>query len=354
MIKTEYVRKDTETGLEYIQGKDKVLFENGVIISNAEMEANRGNIGNLMRDRRLIPEYCGYDYAYAKTTGIIRKKAVHKPIEVPVINEKVQPKDNSPKKPRVEMHIHRPRRNWFDWIYPKIMPVISVICSVLSVYFTGSYMMELQPAVISYFISVCMLLYGLVGTQMARRAFKSGQFLRAFIFGVTSFCTIGFSMYTALDVNYKKYVSSHEVIVREEKQSAGNALEYGLIMDEMQSNKAQIESLSKTYVVMWDGEKKSNVVVEGKVTEKAQNQINELTERNRELNERLIELAHDGAATEEKQTEKAKTLSGLLGALLGVSGNIVQMLILLLPSIFIDLVNVLSITIYNDSYSKEE
>lgn len=352
MIKSEYIKKDSETGLEYIQGKDKVLFENGVVLTMNEMETNRGNIGNLLRDRRLIPAYCGYDYAYAKTTGIIRKKAVHKPVEVPVIAERHE--DTMPKKPRVEMHIHRPRRNWFDWAYPKIMLMLSVICSVLSIFFTGTYMNELQPLPVAYFISVCMLLYGLIGSQMARRAFKAKHFIQSIVFGVTSVCTIGFSMYTALDVNYKKYTANHEVIVMEEKHSAGNTLEYSLIMEELQSNKEQIEVLSKTYVIMWDGEKKSNVVIEGKITEKAQNQINELTLRNKELNTRLIELAHQGAASEEKQTEKAKTLSSLLGALLGISGNIVQMLILLLPSIFIDLVNVLSITIYNDSYSKEE
>lgn len=357
MINEAFIKKDSETGLEYIEGKDKIIFSNGVLVSKEEYKNNRGNIGNLIRENNLNHRNSGYDYAYAKTTGVIRKKAIHTvgvSGTTPAVKEPSEKAVNVEKLQKKTVGKVKSNFNMFDWAYPKLMLLLAVFCSILSIYFTGVYMQRLQSGFIAYCISTCMLLYGLVGTQMARRAWHNKRFVQALIYGVTSFCTIGFSMYTSLDVNYAKYVENHKEVVVSVEVKENNNIEYELLQEEMTANKEQIEKLSKTYVVMWDGERQTNVVVEGKVTEKAQEQINELTVRNREINQRLIELAHEGTKLEQSETDQAKTMTDLLGAIFGISGNIMQMIILLLPSIFIDLVNVLSITIYNDRFTKEE
>lgn len=343
-------------GLEYIKGKERVIFSNGVLITVPMFEefTEKGIIAYKVKELESEPAYSGYDFAYANSTGIIRKKAKHNVGPEKSVFQNTVSKAVEAVKTVTKPKAEKEQRNWFDWAYPKVAIMLILSCSFLSVYFTGEYMQSLQKPVIAYFISACMLLYGLIGTQMCRRAFRVKHYVRAVIFGVTSVCTICFSMYTALDVNFERYAAKHQIVIQAETKHQNNNTEYELIKDELEANKEQIEKLSKTYVVMWDAENKTNRVVEGKITEKAQNTINELTARNQELNNRLIELAKEGTKAENTNAQKALSIPDLLGAVFGVSGNVFQMLILLLPSIFIDLVNVLCVTIYNDRFEKRQ
>ena len=99
---------------------------------------------------------------------------------------------------RREIHYTNANKNLFDIVYPKLMLILAVICSTLSIYFTGTYLQRLQSPIIAYAISSAMLFYGLVGSQMTRRAWKSKHFMSAVIFGVTATCTIVLSMMFAV------------------------------------------------------------------------------------------------------------------------------------------------------------
>ena len=110
-------------------------------------------------------------------------------------------------------------------------------------------------------------------------------------------------------------------------------------------------------------ELKKNVLLEGRISSTAQdkitddkNRIEELTNRNKEINEKLREYAESGISIEkvETKTDRAKSLCDLIGAMLGVSGNIVQLIILLIPSIFTDLINILGTTIFVEYCEEKE
>ena len=259
--------------------------------------------------------------------------------------------------------------NLFDFIYPKLILIIVIMCSCLSISFTKTYMLRLQSLPIAYAMSSSILIYGIIGMQMARRAKKAKKYLQSFMFGITSISVIGFSMFSAVDVNFAKFKESHQVIEKAYNANDGKKLSFDLYKEELADNKKQIENLSKDiefqqtqWVLAWDNELKKNVLLEGRISSTAQdkitddkNRIEELTNRNKEINEKLREYAESGASVEkvESDTERAKSLTDLIGAMLGVSGNIVQLIILLIPSIFTDLINLLGTTIYVESFENK-
>ena len=261
-------------------------------------------------------------------------------------------------------------KNLFDIVYPKLMLILAVICSALSIYFTGTYLQRLQSPIIAYAISSAMLFYGLVGSQMTRRAWKSKHFMSAVIFGVTATCTIGFSMLSSIDVNYAKYKDRHSIIEETYNVNEGKKLSFDLLKDELNENKKQIELLNEDikfqqtqYVLAWDNEKKQNVIIEGRITATAQQKISdnnirieELNNRNKEINQELREYAESGVSVEkiETKTDRAKSLTDLVGAMINVSGNVIQLIFLLIPSFFIDIINVLALGIYVDKFEKKE
>ena len=260
--------------------------------------------------------------------------------------------------------------NLFDFIYPKLMICLMIVCSILSIYFTGTYLQRLQTPIIAYTISTAMLTYSLVGSQIGRRAWKNNHKLSAIIFGFTTICTVGFSMLTSIDVNYSKYKVAHQNIEESYNINEGKKLSYDLLKDELNENKKQIELLNEDikfqqtqYILAWDNEKKQNVIIEGRITATAQRKISdnnirieELNNRNKEINQELREYAESGVSVKsvESKTDRAKSLTDLVGSLIGVSGNVIQLIFLLIPSVFIDLVNILAVSIYNDSFEKKE
>ena len=260
--------------------------------------------------------------------------------------------------------------NWFDFAYPKLTLIIVIICSCLSIYFTGTYMQRLQSVHIAYAISCAILIYGIIGMQIARRSWKAKKYTQSLMFGITAISVLAFSMFSAVDVNYAKFKESHKNIEETYNVNEGKKLSYDLMKDELAENKKQIELLNEDikfqqtqWVLAWDNDLKKNVLLEGRISATAQQKITddnvrieELNKRNKEINEKLMEYAESGISVEktESKTERAKSLTDLIGALLGISGNVVQLIILLIPSIFCDLINILGTSIYVDHFDDEE
>ena len=250
------------------------------------------------------------------------------------------------------------------------MICLMIVCSILSIYFTGTYLQRLQTPIIAYAISTAMLTYSLVGSQIGRRAWKNNHKLSAIIFGFTTICTVGFSMLTSIDVNYSKYKVAHQNIEESYNINEGKKLSYDLLKDELNENKKQIELLNEDikfqqtqWSIMWDSELMKNVVLEGRISATAQNKITEnreriekLNERNREINEKLREYAESGVSVEsvESKTDRAKSLCDLVGSLIGVSGNVIQLIFLLIPSFFLDAINILALQIYVGKFEEKE
>lgn len=355
--------KNEDLGFTYFEVPNKkgyILTSDGVLLQEQVLKRITKEAYNFMKKENAI-----YDYERSKVDGFLDLKDKVKlnlePIEEPKKVKQIKQSVQS------ESKVHNDVKsdiNLFRIFMPYCMLILSVFCSILSVYFTGTYLQKLQSPIIAYVISFCMLIYGLVGSQLTRDSFHSKHIFKGVVFLLTSVCTIGFSMLTSLEVNYSKYMKNHIVEVEETAMDNANLIKYNLLLEEEKSNKEEIERFNKDiefqktqYMIMWDSEKKQNVIVEGRITSVAQNKIDSdlksissLTERNKEIKSQLMSLAEKGVNVEIKQSksDKTKSLTELIGAIFHISGNTVAMLILILPSIFIDVVNVLAISIYND------
>ena len=231
-------------------------------------------------------------------------------------------------------------------------------------------MQRLQSVYIAYAISCAILIYGIIGMQIARRSWKAKKYTQSLMFGITAISVLAFSMFSAVDVNYAKFKESHKNIEETYNVNEGKKLSYDLMKDELAENKKQIELLNEDikfqqtqWVLAWDNDLKKNVLLKGRISATAQQKITddnvrieELNKRNKEINQKLMEYAESGISVEktDSKTERAKSLTDLIGALFGISGNVVQLIILLIPSIFTDLINILGTTIYCQKFEDEE
>ena len=395
--------RNENLGVNYFylpNSKNEILTSDGVLIPYDEFKSMTSETYNAKKNTNG-----GYDYMLSKQSERLVKKAlnvkkesaptssstqtvkptvvststpikrVKNPIQLTekgkeLLKPQVQKKE--PIKSSKQKKINKKEKteiNLFDFIYPKLMICLMIVCSILSIYFTGTYLQRLQTPIIAYAISTAMLTYSLVGSQIGRRAWKNNHKLSAIIFGFTTICTVGFSMLTSIDVNYSKYKVAHQNIEESYNINEGKKLSYDLLKDELNENKKQIELLNEDikfqqtqYILAWDNEKKQNVIIEGRITATAQQKISdnnirieELNNRNKEINSKLMDYAESGVSVEkvENKTDRAKSLCDLIGAIMGISANIIQLIFLLVPSFFIDAINVLSLQIYCQKFEEK-
>lgn len=298
---------------------------------------------------------------------IVDKKEVVK--EIKTNENKIESASASTPNENITNKKENEKFNWFDFAYPKLTLIIVIICSCLSIFFTGTYMQRLQTIYVAYAISSAILIYGIIGMQIARRSWGEKKYIQAFMFGITAISVLIFSMFSAVDVNYAKFKESHFEIEETYNVNDGKKISYELMKDELSENKKQIDLLNEDikfqqtqWVLAWDNEKKQNILLEGRISSTAQQKITDdniridkLNKRNEEINQKLREYAESGISVEktESKTERAKSLTDLIGALFGISGNVVQLIILLIPSIFCDLINILGTTIYCQKFENK-
>lgn len=359
---TYNAKKNTNGGYDYVLSKQSERLVKKAVNKIEEAPNTTSNITSSSKVKRVKNPIQLTDKAREllkaeRSTKTIAEKTVE-PTKAEMI---VEPK-------KVEVEEKKKEFNLFDFVYPKLMIGLTIICSTLSIYFTGTYLQRLQTTFVAYAISTAILVYGLVGSQMTRRAWKNNHKLSAIIFGFTTICTIGFSMLSSVDVNYAKYKDRHSVIEETYNVNEGKKLSFDLLKDELNENKKQIELLNEDikfqqtqWSIMWDSELMKNVVLEGRISATAQQKISdnnirieELNNRNKEINSKLMDYAESGVSVEkvENETDRAKSLCDLIGAIMGISANIIQLIFLLVPSFFIDAINVLSLQIYCQKFEK--
>lgn len=394
--------RNENLGVNYFylpNSKNEILTSDGVLIPYDEFKSMTSETYNAKKNTNG-----GYDYMLSKQSERLVKKALNvkkesaptsdstqttkptvvstptpiKRVKNPIqLTEKAKGFIESEKKKDVET-VAEPKKveveekkevNLFDVTYPIIMLFITIVCSLLSINFTGIYLTRLQPKLIAYAISTVMLLFGLIGFQLGRRSKKNGHMGRAIVYFVTSIMVVSFSMISSLDVNYSRYKANHKEIEIADNNDNGVRLNYDLVEKQIADNKEEIKRLrndtefQKTqYVLTWDNELGKSVLLEGQITKTAQTKITEnnesidkLLKENKSLNEKLMEYAESGISIEEENvTDKAKTLSDLLGSILKVSSNVIQLIFLLVPSFFVDAIGILALGAYVDKFEEKK
>lgn len=381
--------KNTHGGYDYALSKQSERLVKKIASSNDFATSTSSKINKMDAETLQLKEEVEKAKELQKKVAEKSKvKTIKKPLSIPKENTEVESstkpivksdvkntKNNeieSPKKieNKEDKVVTKKRFNLFDFAYPKLTLIIVIICSCLSIYFTGTYMQRLQSVFIAYAISSAILIYGIIGMQIARRSWKEKKYFQSFMFGITAISVLIFSMFSAVDVNYAKFKESHLEIEESYNVNDGKKISYELMKDELAENKKQIDLLNEDikfqqtqWVLAWDNEKKQNVLLEGRISATAQQKItddniriDELNKRNKEINQELREYAESGISVEhtESKTERAKSLTDLIGALLGISGNVIQLIILLIPSIFTDLINILGTTIYCQKFEDKD
>jgi hypothetical protein len=222
------VRSLKDGTLRYLCGKDKVLFENGVYIPRKDFDEIKDTPGAVKeRIDKIVdsePQYRGFDYAYACTTGNLRRKKSIASLEVSPRTEKRRERQARQAEETVTGEQKKaPVRQYIlssAFLVMAVMAVVGVGSAVMSAYHTTAFLYGGgKPAWTSLMTGIMLILFSATAFTAARYFLQEKGALRVFglFFVISGFAVIVYSMFSTLTVNFNQFKW------RDEEQAASAA-----------------------------------------------------------------------------------------------------------------------------------
>ena len=374
----------------YLKDQKKFLCSNGVLFT---LEEYKNGIDINAEYERRTKEDMLYDYAYAKNTGLLRKKRGYSkmlvdssPVEQTVENgalenEKIstespsvpEQKKNDETVPKVseddtnglqhEVPVHgRAREDWRDTsevqneaegrngnsldrqgekqgfsviFIVALLGFTSLISGYISTLHTATYLYDYVDMISSWLMSSSVTAYNATAFEVSVIFKSKKRYGLTFVFITLWSMVTLFSMATTVSVFYDRFNFTEAQIAQENKQSDSNKLALELLRTKEKDIREAIEFKKKDIEYRQEKDYATTAV---------RAELNNLQTK---LQENLTEqenLLKETPEITEKVTKRKESLFSFLGRLMHLEGGILEFIMSTMSAIFINLISPLSLT----------
>lgn len=376
----------------YLKDQKKFLCSNGVLFT---LEEYKNGIDINAEYERRANEDMLYDYNYAKSTGLLRKKRGYSKMlagsstvedgafekitaENPSITEQ---KKNAKTVPKVSedgtngsQHkvsvLGRARGDWKDTSKAQqevegrngnslnkqeekqgfsvkfivaLLGFTSLISGYISTLHTATYLYDYVDVFSAWLMSASVTAYNATAFEVSVIFKSKRRFGLAFIFITLWAMVTLFSMATTVSVFYDRFNFIETQIALENKQSVSNKLALELLQKKESDLRESIEFKKKDIEYRQEKDYATTAV---------RTELNELQE---ELQKNLSEqqqLLQETPEVTEKTTKRKESLFAFLGRLMKIEGGVLEFIMSTLSAIFVNLISPLSLTAVTELLKK--
>lgn len=348
----------------YLPDQKKFLCSNGVLFT---LEEYRNGIDINAEYERRAKEDMLYDYTYAKSTGLLRKKrgysktlvdsstaeneALEKiATENPVITEqkkngetvpKVSEDDTDGLQHEVEgrngnsLDRQEEKQGFSGMFIVALLGFTSLISGYISTMHTATYLYDYVDVFSAWLMSASVTAYNATAFEVSVIFKSKRRFGLAFVFITLWAMVTLFSMATTVSVFYDRFNFTETQIALENKQSDSNKLALELLQKKEADLRESIEFKKKDIEYRQERDYATTAV---------RTELNELQE---ELQKNLSEqqqLLQETPEATEKVTKRKESLFAFLGRLMKIEGGVLEFIMSTLSAIFVNLIAPLSLT----------
>ena len=370
----------------YLKDQKKFLCSNGVLFT---LEEYKNGIDINAEYERRTKEDMLYDYAYAKNTGLLRKKrgyskmlldssTVEQTVENGALeNEKIstespsvpEQKKNAETVPKVDVSeavtnglqnkvsVHgRAREDWRDTSEGRngnsldrqgekqgfsvifivaLLGFTSLISGYISTLHTATYLYDYVDMISSWLMSSSVTAYNATAFEVSVIFKSKKRYGLTFVFITLWSMVTLFSMATTVSVFYDRFNFTEAQIAQENKQSDSNKLALELLRTKEKDIREAIEFKKKDIEYRQEKDYATTAV---------RTELNNLQTK---LQENLTEqenLLKETPEITEKVTKRKESLFSFLGRLMHLEGGILEFIMSTMSAIFINLISPLSLT----------
>ena len=346
----------------YLKDQKKFLCSNGVLFT---LEEYKNGIDINAEYERREKEDMLYDYAYAKSTGLLRKKRGYGqpseqisdntersasgdslPSTEPESFEEVQERssgDNA--ETRTELDKQEEIKGKIEngnvsdgravGFIIALLAFTSLISGYISTLHTATYLYDYVDVFSAWLMSASVTAYNATAFEVSVIFKSKRRFGLAFVFITLWTMVTLFSMATTVSVFYDRFNFIETQIALENKQSVSNKLALELLQKKESDLRESIEFKKKDIEYRQEKDYATTAV---------RTELNELQE---ELQKNLSEqqqLLQETPEVTEKITKRKESLFAFLGRLMKIEGGVLEFIFSTMSAIFINLIAPLSLT----------
>ena len=385
MALEEKISKHLGKPYVYIKDQKKFLCSNGVLFT---LEEYRDGIDINAEYERRANEDMLYDYTYAKSTGLLRKKrgyskmlsgsstAENEALEkiatenlsiteqkkngetVPKVSEDstngLQHKVSERKDTReVRQETKGRNGNSLDRQEEKqgfsvmfivtLLGFTSLISGYISTLHTATYLYDYVDMISAWLMSASVTAYNATAFEVSVIFKSKRRFGLTFVFITLWAMVTLFSMATTVSVFYDRFNFIETQIALENKQSVSNKLALELLQKKESDLRESIEFKKKDIEYRQEKDYATTAV---------RTELNELQEElQKNLSEQQLLLQETPEVTE-KVTKRKESLFAFLGRLMKIEGGVLEFIMSTLSAIFVNLIAPLSLTAVTELLKK--
>ena len=354
----------------YLKDQKKFLCSNGVLFT---LDEYKNGIDINAEYERRTKEDMLYDYTYAKSTGLLRKKRGYSkmlsdssPVEQTVENGSLEKQNNegvykesfekiateNPSVPEQKKNDEtvpneaegrngnsldrQGEKQGFSVIFiVALLGFTSLISGYISTLHTATYLYDYVDVISSWLMSSSVTAYNATAFEVSVIFKSKKRYGLTFVFITLWSMVTLFSMATTVSVFYDRFNFTEAQIAQENKQSDSNKLALELLRTKEKDIREAIEFKKKDIEYRQEKDYATTAV---------RTELNSLQTK---LQENLTEqenLLKETPEIIEKVTKRKESLFSFLGRLMHLEGGILEFIMSTMSAIFINLISPLSLT----------
>lgn len=342
----------------YLPDQKKFLCQNGVMFTLEEY--HNGIDLNAEYERREKEDKL-YDYAYAKSTGILRKKrstpsvvaGVEKTEKITeesnkafqereITDEWLQHRDNDDRRAEDTRGLGRDtsiRRNTNSSKSVLVICALLAFTSVISMYIstlhTATYLKDYVEIISAWLMSASVTAYNATAFEVSVLFKSNKRYFMSVVFMFLWILVTMFSMATTVSVFYDQFNFNETQIAEENKEIDANKLALEMLQKKETDLRESIDFKKK------DIEYRQSLDYATTAVRQELNKLQEELQNNLSEQQRLLSETPE---VTQKVTKRKESLFSFLGRIMHLEGGILEFIMSTLSAIFVNLISPLSAT----------
>ena len=334
----EKISKNLGVPYIYLPDKRKFLCSNGVLFT---MEEYKAGIDIKEEYEKRKKDDTLFDYTYAKSTGLLRKKRK-------LSNDNAEKKqdlktDNTDLKTKVTVKAEKSDKSVL--VICLLLFFTSLVSMYISTLHTATYLFDYVDVFSAWLMSASVTAYNSTAFEVSVLFHTKKRNLIASIFMLLWVLVTLFSMVTTISVFYDMFNFTESQIAEENREIDANKLSLALLQKKEKDLRDSIDFKKKDIEYRQGKEFSTNAV------RQELNKLQEELQKNLSLQQKVLE---ETPIIAESNVNRKESLFSFLGRNLGIEGNIIEFIMSTLSAIFVNLIAPLSLTAVTELLKQKE
>ena len=334
----EKISKNLGVPYIYLPDKRKFLCSNGVLFT---MEEYKAGIDIKEEYEKRKKDDTLFDYTYAKSTGLLRKKRK-------LSNDNAEKKqdlktDNTDLKTKVTVKAEKSDKSVL--VICLLLFFTSLVSMYISTLHTATYLFDYVDVFSAWLMSASVTAYNSTAFEVSVLFHTKKRNMIASIFMLLWILVTLFSMVTTISVFYDMFNFTESQIAEENREIDANKLSLDLLQKKEKDLRDSIDFKKKDIEYRQGKEFSTNAV------RQELNKLQEELQQNLSLQQKVLE---ETPIIAESNINRKESLFSFLGRNLGIEGNIIEFIMSTLSAIFVNLIAPLSLTAVTELLKQKE